>query len=331
MKDVTLLEAHSLLMQSQSIVLTTHFMPDGDGLGAELALYSYLKRLGKEVQIRNPDSIPQRYQFLNREKVIRTHTDEVLDSVDLAVIVDTNDPKRIGKLWDQFLVRAKNILIFDHHPYLHESSDDQSALKNVSIVLDVKSSSIGELLYRLFRQDLSFQLTPEVALGLYVSIITDTNSFRYSRTTALSHRIAAELIDFGIEPEEIYRNIYSTKSIEHLRLIGEVLSKVQQSGLIAWVEITKQLRDLYQATSDDTQSIVNFLLLIQTAEVLVLLREEDNYRIKVSLKSKGKIPVRAVAQEFGGGGHEYASGFTTTLGFGPLREQLIQRLLEISQ
>ena len=162
--------------------------------------------------------------------------------------------------------------------------------------------------------------------------MTDTNSFRYSRTTALSHRIAADLIDYGLQPEDIYSNIYSSKSIEALRLIGEVLAHVSEvprkkgGGTVAWVEIPKKLRAKYHATGDDTQSIVNYLLLLKNAEVLVLLREEDDGRIKASLKSKGSVTVNDVAAEFGGGGHEFAAGFVTDGKMSEVRDRLIARL-----
>lgn len=347
--DTTLIEASRLLASSQTIVITTHVMPDGDGLGAEIALYHYLKRLGKIVRIVNPDSVPARYRFLDKNGVIELLgiNQANFERFDLAVVVDTNDPRRVAPVWDVFEKNARDILIFDHHPHLDENEAEvvNSVVPhklNIHKVVDVKSSSIGEMLYRLFHQghDMmdttapSFRLSPEIALGLYVSIITDTNSFRYSRTTALSHRIAADLIDYGLQPEEIYQSVYSSKSIGHLRLIGEVLSGVNEASLgedgktIAWVEISKSLRKKFDATSDDTQTIVNFLLLLKSAEILILFREEDDGRIKVSLKSKGSLKVNGVAQEFGGGGHEFASGFTMSGSIEEVRGRLIKRLKE---
>lgn len=340
--DKTLTEGGRLLAAAQSIVIATHMQPDGDGLGAEIALYFYLKRLGKNVRVVNPDAVPTRYEFIDRHGIIEVNSPALKwEPFDLAVVVDTNDPKRLGALWGVFEKNARDILVFDHHPHL-EGDDKPKELErlNVHTVVDVKSSSIGELLYRLFHSshDLldpnaaAFHLTPEIALGLYVSIVTDTNSFRYSRTTALSHRIAADLIDYGLQPEEVYQNVYSSKAVDHLRLIGEVLSKVSEVPLngsgrtIAWVEIPRALRQKYGATSDDTQTIVNFLLLIKNAEILVLLREEDDGRIKVSLKSKGILKVNDIAQEFGGGGHEFAAGFAATGTLTQVRDKLLERL-----
>ena len=339
--DKTLNEGGRLLAAARTIVITTHVQPDGDGLGAEIALFHYLKRLGKNVRIVNPDPVPERYKFIDRGQVIEVISSAIeWTAFDLAVVVDTNDPKRLGPLWGFYEKHAKDILILDHHPYLEGHKPRELDKINIHTIVDVKSSSIGEMLYRLFHlsHDLldpeasAFRLSPEIALGLYVSIITDTNSFRYSRTTALSHRIAADLIDFGLQPEEVYQNVYSSKAIEHLQLIGEVLKGVQETPLngsgrtIAWVEISRALRHKYGASSDDTQTIVNFLLLIKNAEILMLIREEDDGRIKVSLKSKGLYKVNDIAEEFGGGGHEFASGFAAKGTIAEIRDKLIKRL-----
>ena len=344
--EINLTQAGQLLAKSETIVLSTHLMPDGDGLGAEIALYFYLKRFGKKVKIINPDPVPKRYAFLDPSKVIEIYSEEKtkISELDLLVILDTNDPKRLGKAWGSLSKKAKEILFLDHHP---GHSEQELTNNNCKIVVDIHSSSIGELLYRLFHQAKyqnvqldpkapAFYLSPEIALGLYVSIITDTNSFRYARTTALSHRIAAELIDFGLQPEEIYQNVYSTKTKDHLRLIGEVLSRVEEipfgktSRTIGWVEIPASLRKKFFASSDDTQSIVNFLLLLEKTEFLILFREEDDHRVKVSLKSKGNISILKVAQEFDGGGHEFAAGFTATGSISEIRDKLLNRLQKLA-
>src|SRR5687768_10377762 len=117
--DKTISEAAKLLAQSDSVVITTHLMPDGDGLGAEIALFHYLKRLGKKVRILNPDVAPERYQFLDHTGIIEVYPDKGklrFEKFDLAIVMDTNDPKRIGPLWEVFDKHATNILFFDHHP-----------------------------------------------------------------------------------------------------------------------------------------------------------------------------------------------------------------------
>ncbi len=339
--EKTLPEAIRLIAESTSFVITTHVMPDGDGLGAEVALYHYLKRLGKEVRIVNPDELPSRYQFIDRAGAVEVLDDKIkknMPEFDMAVIMDTSDPRRINGLWEIFSKKAKYILIVDHHPNLapHLNVTDKA---RIHTLVDEKSSSIGELLYRFFHsandtldpKSTSFRFSPEIALGLYVSIITDTNSFRYASTTSLSHRIAADLIDYGLQPELIYQDVYSSKSADHLRLIGEVLANVKESKNLkfVWVEIPKSLRKKYKASSDDTQSIVNYLLLHKEAEVLCLIREEDDSKIKVSLKSKGKVQVNTLANEMGGGGHEFAAGYSSEGTIEKVRDKLIEKIQKL--
>ncbi len=339
---MSIAQAGKIIADSSNILLATHTQPDGDGLGAEIALFHYLRRIGKNVRVVNPDAMPARYRFLDPSGVVETvsHPHAPINEIDLVIVVDTGDYRRLGALWKVVSTKASTILFLDHHPRMPGEAPENApaTVRGIEIhdVIDERSSAIGEMLYRLFNvahdildpMNPSFRLSPEIALGLYVSIMTDTNSFRYARTTSLSHRIAADLVDYGLQPEEIYQNIYSTKSIDHLQLIGQVLSgaHTSPSGMVAWVEIPKELRQRYKATGDDTQTIVNFMLLLKTPEVLVLVREEDDGRIKASMKSKGKIIVNQVAAEFGGGGHDFAAGFVCAGTLSVISKQLIDRL-----
>lgn len=299
------------LERSQQILITTHALPDGDGLGAELALFSYLKNIQKACRVYNPDPLPTRYRFLDPtgQILLSAEETECWDRFDLWVIVDTNDPKRLGKLWNELSGRATKIVFLDHHPDL-VGSVEVNYPPHVTLISDPYSSSIGELLYHLFKELDLTPITPEVALGLYVSVMTDTNSFRYARTTPMAHHIAAEMIERGVNPEEVYQAIYSSKEVSHLKLLGTLLQNVKESssGKVAWLEIDLKLRKKYRASSDDTQSFLNFLLLLRNAEVVCLFREEDDLKIRVSIKSKGRIIINQLAMELGGGGHDYAAG-----------------------
>ena len=193
---------------------------------------------------------------------------------------------------------------------------------------DTESSSIGELLHHLFGELNLTKINKDVALGLYVSVMTDTNSFRYSRTTPQAHRIAAEMIEIGVNPEEVYQAIYSSKELSHLQLLGNMLQNVKVScgGKVAWLEMTLDQRKRHQASADDTQSFLNLLLLLKDAEVVCLFREEDDGQVRVSIKSKGKIVINRVAMELGGGGHEYAAGLALSAPLDKTVDAVIKRL-----
>lgn len=314
------IEFSKSLSDAKRILISTHQLPDGDGLGAESALFHYLKRARKSCRIYNPDPLPRRYSFLDPKSthLLGPGQVEIWDTFDLWVIVDTNDPRRLGPLWKELSLRAKKIIFLDHHPHIKGENEIQYP-PHTSVVSDTTSSSIGELLYHLFNDLGLAKLNLDIATGLYVSVMTDTNSFRYARTTPLAHQIAGEMISFGVNPEMIYQDIYSSKRVSHLQLLGKVLQgvKVSSSGKLAWLELPLDLRKEHSASVDDTQSFLNLLLLLESAEIVCLYREEENGQTRVSIKSKGSIIINKIAMEHGGGGHDYAAGVALEK---PLRE-----------
>jgi len=322
-------ELKNLLSSSKRILLSTHALPDGDGLGAESALFHYLKRAKKSVRVYNPDRLPPRYGFLDPKDCILMGPGEVeiWDTFDLWIIVDTHDPRRLNKLWGELSLRAKKILFIDHHPEVDPNQEIHYP-PHASTISDTTSSSIGEMLYKMIHEFRLTKLNKDIATGIYVSIMTDTNSFRYAGTTPASHRIAGEMIELGVNAEEIYQSIYSSKEVSHLRLLGNLLQNVDATarGKIAWVQMDLNLRKKFRASSDDTQSFLNFLLLLRDAEIVCLFREEDNGRIRVSMKSKGKVVINTVAAELGGGGHDFAAGFEVSAPLQTTIKTLISRL-----
>ncbi len=303
------------LSDAKRVLISTHLLPDGDGLGAEAALFHYLKRARKACRVYNPDLLPKRYKFLDPKTQILLGPGEVelWDTCDLWVIVDTNDPRRLGKLWGELSLRAKKIVFLDHHPEI-QGSHEIAYPPHAMVVSDPSSSSIGELLHHLFLELDIAKINKDVALGLYVSVMTDTNSFRYARTTPMAHEIAARMIEEGVNPEEVYQHIYSSKEVSHLKLLGHMLQnvKITSGGRIAWLEMNLELRKKHGATADDTQSFLNQLLILKDAEVVCFFREEDDGQVRVSLKSKGRVVINRVAMDLGGGGHEYAAGLQVT-------------------
>lgn len=305
-KNSEFAEFKRLIGEAKRILISTHVQPDGDGLGAEVALFHYLKRARKSVRIYNPDPLPKRYRFLDPEGVILLGPGEVelWDQCDLWIIVDTNDPRRLGKVWNELPLRARKIVFLDHHPDLIYNSTQLHYPPHAMVVSDHHSSSIGELLYQLFNELNLTKLNDDMALGLYVSVMTDTNSFRYGRTTPESHLIASKMIELGVNPEEVYQAIYSTKDLSHVQLLGILLqnTKVSKSGKLAWMEMRLDLRKKFKATADDTMSFLNILLVLRDAEIVCIFREEDDGEMtRVSIKSKGKFIINRVAMELGGG------------------------------
>ncbi len=320
----------TLLGDAKRILISTHMQPDGDGLGAEVALFHYLKRARKSVRIYNPDSLPRRYRFLDPkgEFLLGPGEVELWDHCDLWIIVDTNDPRRLGALWNELPLRSRKIIFLDHHPDINPPEKFQYP-NNAMVVSDHHSSSIGELLYQIFKELDLTKINADMALGLYVSVMTDTNSFRYARTTPESHVIASEMIALGVDPEEVYQAIFSTKELSHIQLLGQLLqqTKVSKSGKLAWMELKLDLRKKFNATADDTMSFLNILLVLKDADVVCIFREEDDGEMtRVSIKSKGKYVINKIAMDLGGGGHEYAAGLALKQPFQKVVDQVIHQI-----
>jgi bifunctional oligoribonuclease and PAP phosphatase NrnA len=295
-----------IIRKKKRFLLTTHVMPDGDGLGSEMALHRYLKSLGKDSWVINSSATPLKFELVDPKNEIRVvDATGKLPKADVVLVLDTHDPKMLGPMESLLRKLKVPILYLDHHVL----DEDQVINKNEYHFVDEKYGSTGELVYALLKS-LKAKVDRSIALPLYVSILTDTGSFRFHRTTPTSHRVTAALLETGISPEDVYRRIYARDSFAKIRLFGHVLENVKTSEdeRIAWLLITKKTRDRYNASVEDTEAFVNQLTLIEGVDVGILFREEDDGRIKVSLRGNRNIPILSVAKKFGGGGHHFAAG-----------------------
>jgi len=167
-------------------------------------------------------------------------------------------------------------------------------------------------------------LTPEIATCLYTALMTDTGSFMFRGTNEHTFTLARELVLAGADPAQCARNIYFAHSTAKMRLLGSALSNLHREGPLAWIWITREQMERSQAKEEDCEGIVNYALSIGDVEIAAFFRETPDGRYRVSLRSKGKLNVAAVAEEFGGGGHECASGCSIE---GPL-SIAVARMLE---
>lgn len=297
-------EILKLIKRHKRFLITSHINPEGDAIGSQLALAQFLKKMGKSVRIINHDPAPQSLYFLPALKLIEKNKikPKTFKNFEVVIIVDCPSLERVGK-WGQWL-RNKFIINIDHHV----SNKNFGDLNWV----EEKASSAGEMIYELFKMG-QVGLDRDIALALYVAIMTDTGSFRFSNTTKKAHQIIAELLEYNLQPDKIFRLLYETKSFATLKLLGEVLSNLKKTpdGKFVWFKLTKAMLKKYKLKEEDTEDFINFIRNIKTAEVVAFLRELKNKQaIKVSLRSKAKVNVNQIAQHFGGGGHFLASGCT---------------------
>lgn len=289
-----------------NIVLATHIQADGDALGSEYALASFLRDKGKKLRIINHDPVSNILKFIDDGRVdFEVYDAEVHDSVirdaDLVMLVDNSAPDRLGRMESVMSECGDRVLCIDHHAA-------REAPWKFNIV-DVESCATTAMIYDLTT---ACQWRPDLpaAVALFVGLATDTGFFRFNSSNARGHRIAAHLLDIGVNPAAIYRSVYERNSEAFTRLLGHALAglRFDAGGALASVKITRQLIEALQADDVDTSEITTSLLAMDGVQVALLFRELSDDRIKVSLRSKGSLDVHTLATEFGGGGHRNASG-----------------------
>ena len=289
------------LKKKDNFLLASHVNPEGDAVGSVLAIESLLRRLGKKTLIACEDPFPDRLFCLPHKRWNQAKDVPPGRKFDALVVADCPTLERIGHVRD--LLRPETQIFnidhhisnvkFGHHNYIHPTA-----------------SACGEIVFDLFKW-FKLNINQEEATALYVSISTDTGSFKYSNTTVKSHQVASHLIETGINIEEINDALYSTYSLEKIQLYSLLLGKVQRSqdGTIAWVAVTRN--DLKQTggTYEDTEGFIDFLKYIKEVQFSFFM-SEMNGNVRVSFRSKGNYDVAKVAAQFGGGGHKKAAGCT---------------------
>jgi len=297
----------TLIEESESILLSTHKNGDGDGLGSEIAFYYYLKSLNKECRIINPTPLPSIYTMIDPEGVVEEYShsmDKWLSDVDLAIVFDIGDHRRVGNIGKQIYGKCISVSI-DHHP----ARDDHPFKLNL---VDSKAPATGYLIWKYF-QHIGFannKLSINIANALYASVVTDTGSFKYQSTTADTHYMAAHLIESGVDGFEIQKNIYEQRRIAQIKLLGEVIKSLQfsASGKIVWIVISQNMIKKVNGSDEDVDGFTEFLRMIQGVEISFMILEKPDGSHRISFRSSGKYTVNDVAKIFNGGGHKFAAG-----------------------
>ncbi len=290
------------IKKSSSFLITAHVNLEGDSLGSQLAMKELLNNLGKAAFIVDSDSVPEHYKFLPKAEEISKRIDKNL-VFDAALILDCPTLKRIGKVKD-LISKDKLIINIDHHV-----SNEKFGQVNW---VDPNASSAGEMVYRLFKE-MGVSLTKEIALCLYIAILTDTGSFNYDNTSSVTHEIAGELLGYGVDPARVSEDVYERRSVADIKFLGMVLSTLQvnKTGDVAYLEITRNMLNQTGADVSKSEGFVNYARSIDKVKVAIIFKEDliDSGRINVSFRAKGDdVDVNKIAAYFGGGGHAKASG-----------------------
>jgi phosphoesterase RecJ-like protein len=291
-------EAVEALRAARKILITMHRGPDGDALGSALALACVLRQMGREVTVYNPDELPYNFRFL-------CGADQVAKSVpadatfDVTIATDAGSFERLGPDVPK-PPRRGLFLNLDHHMTTEPFGD-------VNYV-DPAAASVGVLAYKIVR-GLGAPLSKDAAECIYASILADTGSFRYSSTDPECLRIAAELIEAGVEPWEMTVRVYEMQPLARMRLLAEVLGTLEVQGKLATITITNEMMARTNSPLDLTDGFINYARSVDGVEVAASFREPvDGGPWRVSFRSRGKVDVATIAAKFGGGGHHNAAG-----------------------
>jgi phosphoesterase RecJ-like protein len=298
-------ELARLLEPGRRVCLTTHVNPDGDGLGSEAGLLHFLRARGVDAVVTNPTPTPPRFAFLFDDLPGADRTAEAVKELrraDVIVVLDISDLGRLGMLSETVRTRGVPVACIDHHV-------SEGELPAGPRYVDPAAAATGELILELAEAN-DWPITEAAARGLYVAILTDTGGFRFSNTRPQTLRVAADLLEAGVDPEEIYLEVYARAPEGRPRLFAEALQTlvVEPEYGLAWVTVPPGAIERLKVTSDDLDGVVEFPRSIEGVRMALLFREVSQGRIKVSLRSVGNVDVAAFAKPFGGGGHTKAAG-----------------------
>ena len=296
---------HDFLARHRSFLLTTHINPDGDGIGSEVALALWLRALGKTVHVLNDSVVPAAYVFLTRVQPVEVYEPELAEErfgrADAVIVLDTSNRQRIGRLSPVLDRHPIALAVVDHHV-------SHSGFGRVNVI-EPEASATGEIVFDLMREA-GATLTPPIAEALYVALMTDTGSFRFSNTDSHAHRMAAELLTLGLDPQRLHAQVHAHASASRLRFFGEVLARLEMhdGGRLVVLEASPEQFQRHGLEGSDTEGLVDMPRNIAGVDAVALFSEVEPGKVKVSLRSTGRVAIDQVASRHGGGGHPHAAG-----------------------
>lgn len=289
------------IRHSRSVLITSHEGPDGDAVGSSLGMAAFLRAIGKEVVVHLADPVPELYCFLPGAEQVRSDIPD--QDFDLAFVLDVGELRRAGKQFGAF-TRIGRTINLDHH-----LTCEQFGVYNL---IDEQAAATGLLVWRIAKA-YGFQADYATALCLYVAVLTDTGSFRYSNANREAFEAAGELMEQGgLNAWFVSEKLYESQPRKRLELLAMALPTLEfvRNGQAASLVVTL---DMYAATGTNaelTDGFVNYPRSVAGVEVAIFFRQLEERKYKVGFRSKGAVNVAALAQAFGGGGHHNAAGGT---------------------
>lgn len=292
-----------LISHERGFLLTGHEHPDGDCVGAQVALYHLLRQLGKDVRILNPDPLSRQFDFLQAHTPFTSYRrGDVLPRHDVVILLDCAELGRLNDLGVALRELGSTIAVIDHHV---GSEAGDGAVHFV----DSTAPATGALVFELY-EHLRQPLSAAAAEGVFLSLVSDTGWFRYSNTDARVLSLAATLVEAGVDPSRTYDRLFRRNDRESVDLLAASLARCGFSleNRFAYACMDKLLMERAARLGFDTDPVLDPLRSVDTVEVVALLKERFDGSIKLSLRAKGDVDVQAIAAAFGGGGHRKAAG-----------------------
>jgi bifunctional oligoribonuclease and PAP phosphatase NrnA len=289
-------------------LLVTHENPDGDALGSILATKLALDRLGKDsvMFLAGQGSLPLEYSFMDLSELRRDLPEDAADRV--LVALDCANDRRTG-LDPELLERVPLTIDIDHH-------HDNNRFGRLNLIVP-DASSTGEIVRDLLRE-LDVELTPQIAESLYIALVTDTGRFQYTNTTPKALRLAAELVEAGVDVHRVFEGIYESLDFAKLKLLARALerARVYEGGRLVVSHLVRTDFHELGVGEEYAEGVIDYLRAVDGADMAAAIREPpeppDAPR-RISLRaSHDELDVSAIARKAGGGGHRQAAGFSST-------------------
>ena len=299
-----------VVRRERRFAVCSHARPDGDAVGSMLACGMLLAQLGRKADLFSADPVPQIYRGLPGAAAIR-QTQRVEGEYDAVILLECDGLQRTRLAG----LEGRQLINIDHHatgvPFAHVNWIENDAC------------AVAEMVYKLARAA-GVDISPEMAACLYAAVLTDTGSYCYEGTDAHAFELARTLVACGADPARIAREVYFSNPLSKMLLLGAALTNLHREGRLAWLWVTHADMIRTAAAEEDCEGIVNYAIGIAGVEAAILLRELADGRVRLSLRSKGRLDVSRIAASFGGGGHRHAGGCTLD---GPLAAAT-ERILE---
>lgn len=305
---------------AEKIVILPHVSADGDALGSSLALALALKKLDKNPVIYLEEEIPLIFNFLPGKEFIRIFDGNSEDS-DLVMALDTGDRERLGKRIELFN-RAGYTINMDHHP-------TNTEFANLNLV-KTGAAATGEMIYQIIKM-MGLEFDKDIAVCLYVAVVTDTGGFRFGNTTTLTHQITADLLNYELDVANISQILFETSSLSKIKLMGMAIDNLEvlEDGKVAFMTITDEMIKSSGAKDEDCDGLVNIGRNIGDVEVAVLMRQRADGEFKMNFRSKNYVDVSEIANKLSGGGHKRAAGCTVKGDMKDIKELILKEIKKV--